>query len=964
MKLNKSLIHTILLAFIVFFGGISYSQVKELGIPNIKNYKRNEYKGGTQNWDIEQDKKGNLYFANNSGLLKFDGTSWYKYPLPDNSAIRSLKIDNSGRIYVGGNNEFGYFLSDQKGNLIYHSLSQLFKKNKKITKNTNIIWKIHNYQGEIIFQSFTKVFFLKNNKLHYYEAKNKFQFSFLVNNKLYFQDKKIGLLQYSNGKFLPLKGTSSINSSEIWAIFPVSNDKLILATLENGLFIYDKNTIKPWETEANNYIKKNSSLGGSMIKNKLLVFNTVLNGIIIADFNGKIIQHLNRQKGLQNNTILKSFVDNKNNLWLGLDNGITFINENSPFTIFDYSYNMSTVYASLVYKNTLYVATNQGLFYHKWNDIFQDEPFKRVEGTIAQAWNIQLIDGQLLCASNNGALLIENNKIAKVLDHKGYFGFLSIPNHPNSIIGESYNGFSIFTKKGNSLSFDNSVAGFEETTNTFETFIDENFLWLKKNPNLYQMRLSDDLKKFEQIKIHSKISEKHKGIGSIQKLNGKIYFQTKNHFYRYSKEQEIFFEDNKISSLFKNIPTLNTVIEDKYENIWYCYNDVLGVLEKNKNGNYTKKQIPFSNLSGNLVNNYISINTVNPNNVFIGLTEGLAHFDFSIPNNFITKPKVFIENFSFPQDTIITGNLVNNYNDYNLAYSSNHVKFTFSSPIYENAQSTTYSYKLEPFEDNWTNWSSNTIKEYTNLKEGDYIMKVKVKNSYGVKSDAAKLYFTISPPWYRHTLAYLSYIILTIIVAYLSYNRVKLKIRKNKYYETIEQRRLYLEKESKIRQEQHELEKEIEKLKNDNLQIQILAKDKELVTNSLQVVKKNKVLNGILQKVKEIDVKDLDEPTKFQVSKLNKSIVKEVNNDKSWKDLEKHIKNVHFDFLKRLKERYPTISPRELDLSTYLLMNMSTKEIAEIMNISIGGVELARYRLRKKLGLNKKENLIGFLMSV
>lgn len=153
-------------------------------------------------------------------------------------------------------------------------------------------------------------------------------------------------------------------------------------------------------------------------------------------------------------------------------------------------------------------------------------------------------------------------------------------------------------------------------------------------------------------------------------------------------------------------------------------------------------------------------------------------------------------------------------------------------------------------------------------------------------------------------------------------------------------------------------------MKNDNLQIQILAKDKELVTNSLQVVKKNKVLNGILQKVKEIDIKDLDEPTKFQVNKLNKSIIKEVNNDKSWKDLEKHIKNVHFDFLKRLKEKFPTISPRELDLSTYLLMNMSTKEIAEIMNISIGGVELARYRLRKKLGLDKKENLIGFLMSV
>jgi DNA-binding CsgD family transcriptional regulator len=220
------------------------------------------------------------------------------------------------------------------------------------------------------------------------------------------------------------------------------------------------------------------------------------------------------------------------------------------------------------------------------------------------------------------------------------------------------------------------------------------------------------------------------------------------------------------------------------------------------------------------------------------------------------------------------------------------------------------------------------------------------------------------PPWYRHFLAYIIYIIVIAVIVYYIRKNIQAKIRKNKYYETIEQRRLYLEKEAKIRQEQFDLEKEIERLQNDKLKIKILAKDKELVTNSLQVVKKNKILNGIIHKLKDIDIESFDESAKFQFTKLNKSIIKEVNADHSWKDLEKHIKNVHFDFLKRLKEKCPTISPRELDLSTYLLMNMSTKEIAEIMNISGGGVELARYRLRKKLGLNKKENLIGYLMSI
>ncbi|MFH6960288.1 triple tyrosine motif-containing protein [Flavobacterium aquidurense] len=956
-------INSIFTSLIIFFLQTSlYAQVKDIGIPSIKNYKRSDYRGGTQNWSIDQDKNGNMYFANNNGLIQFDGSSWHKYSLPMQNEIRSLKIDPSGKIYVGGNNEFGYFQNDTKGILKYHSLSDMVDKKDK--QNINLIWRIHLFKGEVIFQSFTKIFFLKNNKLRFINAPTKFQFSFLVNNRLYFQDKSLGILEYQNKKLKPIKGTTVFNDKEIWSVFPLPGNKMLLATLEKGLFISDNTSVKPWETEANAFIKKNTSLGGSIIKGKFIVLNSVLDGVIVCDLNGKIIQHLNRQKGLQNNTILTSFIDNKNNIWLGLDNGITFINENSPFSYFDYSYNIGTVYASTIFNGNLYVATNQGLFYHSWNSPFKDSPFTRVEGTISQAWNIQVINNVLICASNSGALVIDHNKVSKKMDSKGYFGFKTIPNHDNYIIGESYNGFSIFKKSADGFEYSHQVAGFDETTNTFSIELDQDYLWLKKDPYLYQMRLSEDLKKFDYIKKHKNISSAYTGIGSLQHINNIVYFQTKNHFFRFSKEQGTFFEDKKITALFKGIPPITTLIEDSQGSLWYAYNESLGVLTKNQNGTFTRKQAPFSNLSGNLVNNYISVNTIDPGNIFIGQTDGLTHYDSKIPSSFITKPKVFIESFSFPGDTILTGNIPENQQIYTVPYSSNHVKFTFSSPTYENQENVTYSYKLEPFEENWRTWSTLSIKEYTNLREGNYVMKLKAKNSYGIESDVSEITFTVSPPWYRHFLAYLVYFILLITAVYIISNRIKLKIRKNRYYETIEQRRLYLEKESKIRHEQHELEKEIEKLKSDKLQIKILAKDKELVNNSLQVVKKNKILNGIIYKLKDIDTNILDDSTKFEFNKLHKSIVKEVNTDKSWKDLEKHIKNVHFEFLKRLKEKYPTISPRELDLSTYLLMNMSTKEIAEIMNISTGGVELARYRLRKKLGLNKKENLIGFLMSI
>nr|WP_294925328.1 triple tyrosine motif-containing protein [uncultured Flavobacterium sp.] len=936
-----------------------FCQVKNIGLPDLKNYKRTEYKGGTQNWSIDQDKNGNVYFANNSGLIQFDGSTWRTYSLPNSEPIKSLKIDSSGKIFVGGNNEFGYFKANNKGDLKYFSVSEM--ANKKDIKNINLIWKIHVYNGEVVFQSFTKAFFYNNNQLTVLNAPRKFQFSFRVNNRLFFQDKVLGVLEYKDKRLFPLKGTTSLNDKEIWGIFMLPNNNLLLATLEEGLFVYDYKTVKPWQTEANNFIKKNSSLGGSVIKNKFIVLNSVLDGVVICDLNGKIIQHLNRQKGLQNNTILTSFIDNKNNLWLGLDNGIAFVNESSPFTYFGFSYNISTVYASVLYEGNLYVATNQGVFYHSWNDSFKEDVFKLVEGTTAQSWNVQVIDNVLICANNRGALLIKNGKVAQVIDSRGYYGFKMIPNHPGFFIGSNYEGFAVFQKTPNGFQFKNQIDGFDTSSRDFE--FDQSYLWLKKDESLYRMTLNNDLKSFSEVKKIDRLTDEFKSIGGIQKIGGKIYFQTNNHFYKYSTEQEVFYEDKKLSNLFKNIPIINELKEDAQSNLWYTYNESLGVLMKEKNS-YKKIDAPFSKLTGNIVNNFLSVNTIDPNNIFIGLTDGLAHYDSELLDN-TAKPKAFIRSFSFPGDTItLNNNNQNKIENIRIPYSSNHVRFTFSSPTYENLENVQFSYQLENFDEEWSNWSTISIKEYTNLREGNYIMKVKVRDSYGVQSEPSIISFTISPPWYRHFLAYLLYFLVICAGIYLISNRIKLKIRKNKYYQTIEQRRLYLEKESKIRHEQHELEKEIEKLKSDKLQIKILAKDKELVNNSLQVVKKNKTLNTIISKLKEIDANILDDTTKSEFNKLHKSIVKEVNTDKSWKDLEKHIKNVHFDFLKRLKEKYPTISPRELDLSTYLLMNMSTKEIAEIMNISNGGVELARYRLRKKLGLNKKENLIGFLMSI
>ncbi|MBC7935141.1 MAG: regulator [Rhizobacter sp.] len=938
------------------------AQLKEVGLPFIKNYTRFQYKGDTQNWCIDQDSNDHIYFANNAGLFQFDGSTWNKYNMPNHPSVRSLKIGDSGKIYVGGYNELGYFKADEKGALQYNSLLPLLNEN--IRGQIDFIWKIHQFQNELVFQTFERAYIFNGKTFRLLEAPNRFQFSFIVKNRLYFQDASLGLLEFKNNALVPLNGTASLNTAEVWGMLSLGNDSLLIATQNKGIFIYTDNNLLAWKSAAGTFLKKNGCLGATIIQKKFFVFNSVLAGVIICDISGNIIQHIHQKKGLQNNTILTSFIDTKNNLWLGLDNGIDFINESTALTYLGAHYNLGTVYASVIYKNNFYVATNQGLFYRPWNKDSNETLFSLVEGTTGQAWNIQVIDESLICSHNRGLLLIQGNKTSKTLDKKGYWGIKQIAGHADLFLASQYTGFSVFKKKQQSWQYRNDIEGFNKSSNTFELEGDD--IWMIKDDLLYQLRVNHDITRFKLVKSFSELARDAKGISIISKLGDHLYFKSRDKFYSYSSERDTFTENKKLTSLFDSIPQIRFIYEDKGKNIWYVSNEALGMFKRQSDGSYQNIVTAFTNLKGSLVMNYTSINVIDNQNVFIGLTNGMAHFNSSLADRIFFKPRVHIRSFSFGKDTFFFGNNSSGIpvKHFSVPYKSNNVKFIFSSPMYQSPENIEFSYQLAGFSDGWSAWTPINFKEYTNLPEGKYAMHVKVRNSFGVVSNAVVIHFNISPPFYRHIIAYCLYILAGLGIIYFTRLHLKSTVKKQHYYETIEQRKVYLEKEARIKAEQHELEKAIEELEIEKLQINLLSKDRELVNNSFQVVKQNKLLNSIIQKIKNINDDSVDESTQLQLNKLVKTITKELNTDKSWEELEKHIKNVHFDFLRRLKSRYPGISSRELDLSTYLLLNMSSKEIAAIMNISSAGVELARYRLRKKIGLSREENLVSFLMSI
>lgn len=371
--------------FIQMFLGLAYSQIKNIGIPFIRNFPKREYKAGTQNWAMSQDQKGFMYFANNEGLLTFDGVAWQMYKMPNSSIVRSVYIGEDKNIYVGAYNEMGKMSFGSNGKLEFRSLKKYIPTEYQ---NFDDIWNITSFEGKIVFQSYTCAFILdKDTSFTVIKAPVRFQNSFKVGEKLYFNDFESGLYELVNDKLVGLPGCESLKGEEIWALLPFAGgDELLIGTLSKGVFIYNGKQVSEWKVPVIEYLKKNQIFSGAIIQSQYYAFGTIQDGIIIVDSHGAIIQHINRKKGLQNNTILKIFEDRSEDLWLGLDNGIDYININSPITFLKESDGIGAGYTSIIHQGKLYLGTNQGLFVKNWDENDQNSDLRMIPNTSGQVW--------------------------------------------------------------------------------------------------------------------------------------------------------------------------------------------------------------------------------------------------------------------------------------------------------------------------------------------------------------------------------------------------------------------------------------------------------------------------------------------------------------------------------------------------------------------------------------------------
>ncbi len=962
MRVIKLLIINCLL---IAIASPSTGQINSIGYPFIKNFDRTDHQAGLQSWMISQSPDGIMYFANNEGLLEFDGTSWKLYKVPESQIIRSVFVDTDGKIYVGGNGNFGFFETNQTGELIFQSLLPKLPSTKK---GFDEIWKIHKTSQGIIFQSYKQLIVYNNDSLKVFETSTLFHFSFFVNNKLYLGDNFYGIVEFIDGNFIPLENCKMFATMEICAILPLDN-KLLIATTNNGIYIYEQQKVKKWTGALNNFLEKNQIYCAIQFKNQYIAFGTIQKGLIICTTEGKKILSVDETKGLQNNTILSMTLDADENLWLATDNGIDLMFFSLQLSQLTKYQGLSAGYTAIMHNNILYLGTNRGLFYKKWNNgqAINTEAgnYNLIENTKGQVWKLQLIDNTLFCGHNNGTYIIKDSSAQKISDIRGVWIFLRSTQKNNKIIAGTYTGLILFEKINEQWLFSKKIEGFEESSRVMELDHD-NSLWMSHGfKGVYHIKLNENFDSISKIDFY----DSQKGFYSnfninVSKYQNNIVFLTPDGIYNYSNNHDTMLVSNDITNFFGST-NIRHIYTDSMKNIWYFTGEDVAVKRIQEDGTYIDIDLPFKSLKNSFIGGFQLVYVIDESNVIFGHENGFIHYCPNLSKNYRKEFKTFIQKIEIADSIYFSGHqFLKQICKQNLNYSQNNLHFFYSAVSFNDSEALEFSYYLEGYEKSWSKWEAQADKEYTNLREGNYKFYVKSRNISRIESSPVSFEFRINPPWHRTSIAYFLYTFSFILLIGVTIIGIRKRVEYLKAREKQHQKQKYAERQRQLEKDAIFAEKEIIKLRNEKLHEEMRIKDQELANSTMHTIQKNDFLISLKEDLNKIVANSNDQEVVREAKKIIRKIDSDIDNEQSWKVFEKHFSNVHEQFLCRLKHNFPQLTPAELRLCACLRMNISSKEIASLMNISLRGVESGRYRLRKSLNLDREANLTEFILSI
>lgn len=912
-------------------------------LPPIVKYSKDVYGAGIQNWMISQDNHRFMYFANNEGLLEFNGSKWILNPSPNETIIRSVKCIND-KIYTGSFMEFGYWQRAINGQLSYTSLSNSIKD--KINDDEQF-WGIFPFDNWILFQSLEKIY-AYNTKTKLFtviDPKSTINKVFKTTNGIYFQTTK-GLYEIDQGKSKLFLSNEIINQNKLINIFD-TNDGLILVTQKQGIFKYQNAILTKFITNVDAEIQQSNIYSSQMLSDESIALGSISNGIFILSKEGKLIYHITQNSGLSNNTALSLFEDVDKNLWIGLDNGINCINLKSPIKSYlDNTGILGTTYASITHNNKLYIGTNQGLF---CKDLNSTSKFEFVQNTKGQVWNLFSYQNTLFCGHDSGTFIIYDKNATPIFSASGTWKFVPFGN-TNYILQGNYNGITVLEKKNNTWVYKNKIKGFNYSSKHFEILNTNEIYVSHEYKGVYKFKVDNSLLNASDIIKFDNLTKSKNA--TLAKYNNQIYYASKDGIFKMNNTTKVFEKDKSLSAIFQNDEYVTgKMIVDKSNKLWFFTKNYIHYYSSGKLSPELKKNsLPIPSSLTNSMPGYENILQLGDETYLIGTTDGyyvLKNNEFKFSNHKVSLFGIS-NNVINSKSTNISLTEKGTFN-----HDENNISFNYTVPEYDKYINAEYQYKLEGLHDEWSEWSFNSQVVFENLPAGDYVFSVRAKVANSVTDNIAIYSFVIKNPWYANNWAIMFYFILLIVLGYYIHKFYTI------YHEKRHQR-IIAENNILLELKELENEQQIMKIKNEQLTQDVDKKNKELAVSTMNLIKKTELLNIIKGDLKNSTDSTTNRSIKSVISTINKN-VKEEN---TWNIFKEAFDSADNNFLKKVKENHPSLTPNDLRLCAYLRLNLSSKEIAPLLNISVRSIEIKRYRLRKKMNLPHEMGLVEYLLAI
>ncbi len=915
-------------------------------LPPIQNFAPPEYHGENQNWDISQAKDKVIYIANSKGLLAYNGANWKLFPVPDESIIRAVHVVDDV-VYTGSYREFGYWLKDDFGMLQYTSLSQKWEGNLLPDEE---FWNILDMENYIVFQSLSRIYIysLKDGSINYIESDTSLLKAFNLNQHIYFQSQSKGIYKIENGNEVLVYDQEPFKNDEVINMFK-KEEALLILTKHNGFYRIQDGSIEQWATGADELLSQLSIYSAIQLEDMGFALGTISHGMIHLDREGQLLYHIDQIKGLRNNTVLSLFEDADNNIWLGLDNGISYVNLKSPFRVYEDTKGVvGSVYAAVQYDDQLYLGTNQGLYYKRSNN---EADYALVEGTQGQVWSLEVIGQTLFCGHHAGTFVIEGSKAKKIDNSQGTWRVSAFNGNPDRLLQGNYDGLYVLEKQDGEWQVKNKLRGFDHSARFFEELDGEIFV-NHEYKGLFRVKADSAFLKAEAVSIDTLLRGGNSGLA---KYKGDLLYAYRKGIFKYDNASEEFIRDSLLSKGYTESEYLSgkMVVDAKDNRLWlFTKNHIIYITEGNLDGNPVKRSIPLpADMRAGIIG-YESVAAL----------EGVGRYLFGTSNGFITvsiedfedKPfSVHIESIRKADRNTSSdaGSCLRKNGEGTLSRDENNLEIAYYVAEYNKYLKPDYQFQLLGIYDEWSPWAATTSVSFENLPPGTYMFNVRARIGNSISDNTATYSFTIARPWYLSGFSLVIYFLTAILGAILIHmayrrhyhQRQELLIRRNT-------REMALAKA--------ENDKEIIKIKNKHLKKEFKNKSNELAAATLSIIKKNELLS----RVKEQLISNVEE--KESVKSIITVIDKSLKQQDDWELFKEAFNNADRDFLKKLKKAHPNLSPNDIRLCAYLRLNLSSKEIAPLLNISVRSVEIKRYRLRKKMHLSHDANLVDYILTL